>query len=256
MEEIMDRVLDGTASAEERDALQRRLESDPDGRRTMTEWEAMFEKLRAVPPADPPPGLRHSIMRAVRTESAPQSGWRAAWASLVGRRPQLALAYATAFGVVAGSVISLSAIGVMDRDRGAPVSGTMAPPAHPAPAVIERVPMRIPDAQVGLMTTRAGEDVGLGLQARGAEPLTFTITFDPAELRVAGIAPLDDPGTRITVDAGRLEVSGSNAIRCEVRWTAVVPEPAPVVVLARSGMHEDRVTVAVTPGGQHTPRNP
>lgn len=245
-DQLVNSVLDGSASDDERASLERRLHAEPAARAQLASWERLFETLRATPRPEPPAEIRHRILAAVRRESAPATSWRSAWEAFIGRRPAVALAYATAFGVVAGSVISLTASGVLSPGAPtAPVSGTM---SRPGPADVPAAEWSsLPASGVAFRTWREGDVLHFEGRADGVEPFELELAFDPAALRVAAILTPDHPASRAAFEPGRVRISGSGKSQVEVRWAVLQPAAAPIQVTARSGASEERATIAVTP---------
>jgi hypothetical protein len=257
---LVNGVLDGSASEDERAALERHLSADPSARARLAAWEGMFATLASVPQPDVPDGLRQQILAAVRRADRPAPAWRRALESLVTRRPTMALAYAGAFGLIAGSIVSLIAIGAIGRDpRLAPTSGTMSRPATAPDAGTEvgRSTVEAGGIRFDARATRAGDEVRLVVGPDGPPPAPadLTIEFDPAELGITSVAP-PEGGAALSVTSGRIEVPSFTGGRLEIRWKSRVSRPAPIHVTARAGEQQGRTTIGVAVGAGRTPPGP
>jgi hypothetical protein len=70
LEELVDRVLAGEASAEERESLERMSASDPKIREVVESRARLFSDLRRLRVAEPPPEIRGIILETVKRETA------------------------------------------------------------------------------------------------------------------------------------------------------------------------------------------
>lgn len=251
---LLDSVLDGSATEDERIALERNMAAHPEMEMRRESRKEVFATLHGGPWPEVPEGMRERILAAVREPEQPAPAWRRALGSLVARRPALSLAYAGALGLVAGSILSLIAVGVIGRDgREAPVSGTMSPPAQHEPAVLARSVIELESVHIDVKTWRDGDAVRLAVEAQGSGPLDLALAFEPAELRLMSVVPPDDPAATVNVAAGKIEVAVPAPTRFELRLQPLVVRPAPIQVTARAGDRQGRAVLGVTEDAASSP---
>jgi len=127
-QELLQRDAFGETSAEERAALHQRLRVDPALRAEHEKLVDVRRRLNQVGLVDPPPGLRQSILRAIR-ESAPREMGSWAWLGpLLVRRPAFALGSALAVGLACGILVTgLLTGGSLPAVDESSVAGTMLP---------------------------------------------------------------------------------------------------------------------------------
>lgn len=254
---LLDSVLDGSATDDERVALERHMGAHPEMAMRRESREEVFAMLHGGPWPEVPAGVRERILAAVREPERPGPAWRRALESLVARRPGLSLAYAGTLGLVAGSLLSLIAIGAIGRDgHEALVSGTMTPPPHRERAFLARGAIELGNVHIDMKTWRDGDAVQLAVEAQGPGPLDLALTFEPAELRLMSVVPPDDPTATVAVAGGRIEIAAPAPTQFEFRLRSLVARPAPIVVSARAGDRDGRAVLGVTedaPGSPHGP---
>ncbi|MCC6350502.1 MAG: hypothetical protein IT347_13015 [Candidatus Eisenbacteria bacterium] len=83
LDDLIQRTLEGDASAAERERLESRMAADPAARGRYDELSRVFQALAGVRAAEPPAGLRDEVLRAVR-------GAAPAWAPAAARTGQSA----------------------------------------------------------------------------------------------------------------------------------------------------------------------
>jgi anti-sigma factor RsiW len=213
--DLIQRDLDGDLSATERAELARQLLAEPEARRLRDELARTDARLRAVPPAEPPVGLRPAILKALNLpadregtgDGAPGgwSGFRLAAALLGGL-------------VVVGLGYRLVGTG---EDLGG-LRGSIAEHAAPTvPADEAALP-----AAGGTVTARLFHEGGqtrLVIESSALEPVEVVGRY-AASPPAPGLAPQpgEAPGQfSVVLQAGRtsetLEFAGTGAVRLEVR---------------------------------------
>ena len=109
--ELMHLVIDGSASAAQREALQPRLQSDPEARARFDSLQRVMRCIESVPDATPPEHLFHRIVDAVPFGRAPwaRAGSRdsglVAWLGSAWRRPGLRFAGTFGLGLAVGMAL-------------------------------------------------------------------------------------------------------------------------------------------------------
>jgi len=141
-EELVHRVVDGEATAEERRLLEEGLRLDPAARGRFEELQKLRKAIDAVPRLEPPRGLVGAVMAAVRARAG--RGSRAStplWTRLcetAGRRPALGLGLAFASGILLAALAGgLADLGPWPREGVA--SATMLPSEGLAGREIHRI---------------------------------------------------------------------------------------------------------------------
>ncbi|MDH3198346.1 MAG: hypothetical protein OEO21_08910 [Candidatus Krumholzibacteria bacterium] len=113
--ELMHLVIDGSASTPQREALQRRLQDDPEAKAHFESLQRVVRLIESVPEAAPPEHLFHRIVDAVpfgrarwARGAAPASGL-SAWLRDAWRRPGLRFAGTFGLGLAVGvALISIA----------------------------------------------------------------------------------------------------------------------------------------------------
>lgn len=212
--ELVQRDLDGNLSAAERAELARMLLADPEARRLRDELARTDALLRAVPPAEPPPGLRPAILEALKLPAGGQvardvaGGWKG---------------FRLAAAVLAGLVVVGLGYRLMgtQEDLGG-LKGSIA--EHAAAAVpADEVTLPAGNGTIAARLFREGGGTRLMIQSSGLEPVEVFGQYDASRM-TPRIAPAsgEAPGqfSLVVRPAGAsesLEFAGSGAIRLEVR---------------------------------------
>lgn len=209
--------LDGELTTAGKAELARLLLQDPDLRRLRDELSRMDALLRAVPAAEPPPGLRTSILSALGlssrggdTGSPSVAGWS---------RYRLAAAILGGVVVVGLGYRMVSTQEDLEGLKGSIVASTTAP----APA--DEVVLPVAGGDVTARLFRDGDRTRLTLESSGLEPVEIIGQYDTARLAPQGSSaavPGSEPGRfsvilRAADNSESLEFAGSGAVRLEVR---------------------------------------
>ena len=175
--ELLQKDLDGALSPAEKAELARLLLQDPDAHRLRDDLKRTDRLLREVPEAEPPPGLRSAILRALGLEHRQRSS-RSDGAGIF-RRLSLPLA-ATIAGalVVVGLGYGLLNAGGEMGDLQGSVSATTSPPAPIDSVVVDAGGARISGR---LYATDSG--LRLELLSSSLEALEIRASYDSAALR-------------------------------------------------------------------------
>jgi hypothetical protein len=213
-QELIHGDLDGTLSGPDRAELARLLLQDPEARRQHDELRRTEALLRQVPPAEPPPGLRSAILRALGL-SPPSSGGLAGGPVL--------LRYAAA--VVGGLLVVGLGYGLLqDEQRLAGLQGSVTATA-PARTPVDEVILHADGAEVRARLFHEGAGSRLELESTGTQAIEIVGLYDPAALRPQGVAG-DSSGSAdasfsivLTPAQPRYsaEFSGSGPLRLELR---------------------------------------
>lgn len=249
--QLVDSMLDGAATDDERATVERRMAEDPAIRAEVDARRSMFEALNRVPELDPPGDLHADILRSVR--AIPRTAtprWSDAWRSLFANRPALAISYTLAAGIVVGTLSTLATMGSLGRGPGAQsVSGAMAPVGEPLAA--ER--LEVSGGALDVNTQAESGAVRLSVRGRVAGPMAVAIDYDPAELKVGTVDWNDSSAGEAEIKPGRVRLIDRDDVNLTLRWVRLVPNPSPIRVEVRSGAGERHVTLAVTPSRNRAP---
>ena len=215
--ELIQGDLDGDLSATDRAELARLLLQDPEARRVRDELARTDAMLRALPPAEPPAGLRPSILSALGLASGGAEGTgsgAAAWG-----RYRLAAAVLGGLVVVGLGYRLVSTQEDLDGLQGSIAAGAVAT----APA--DEVVIAVGGGHVTARLFREGTRTRLTLESSGLEPIEVIGQYDPTVLAPAGAAAAG-PGSRAgqfgavlqAADPSEsLEFTGTGPIRLEIR---------------------------------------
>jgi hypothetical protein len=207
LRQLMNNQLDGIATPEESDRLNRVLESREDLRLEYRKLGGVFAVLSRVDLEDPPPDLKQNVMREIRRREAVPSraGWLAWVRAAFGARSAYSFAAGAALGVLAFALLT----GNLTTRPGADVgsfTGTMARPS--GPASYHRIASRDFTLRTGGVSVEvlSGSDGYLARIASTAPPGTdLVLSFDPAVWSVEGMRQRE-AGNEVMLGFGRLSV--------------------------------------------------
>jgi hypothetical protein len=215
MLELIQAQLDGELPAGERAELARLVLQDAEARRLHDEFLGMERLLRAVPVAEPPAGLRQSILAGSgppdRADDAGSRRWRAS-------------TYRVAAAIVGGLMIV--GVAYLVRDGQAPgteLQGSMQGAGDPRDASLT---LRAEGVAVNASLRRDGARLRLELGSSTDISCEIAVRIDPAKTTFAGSADeanLTTANDEVTIRlaAGRqvnvLDFSGAAPIRLELR---------------------------------------
>lgn len=252
-EELMDRVLDGMATAEERAEVERLQASDPEARRRMEQRALLFETLRSVPRVEPPVGFRAGIASMIAREPA-----RArtigeslrAWFTF-GPVQRRAIAFA---GFAVGSLVTIATVALVSRGPGGvlPIAGTMTRPDGRIGSRVGFDRIEVGGGRFDAETFVSGRKVRLVVRGRADVATDLTVAFDEEELQFRSFEPLEGD-TQVQMGAGRAHISGRGHTVIALGWESRVSNPGPIRVTARAG-GEGRDVRLPTVAGVHDGR--
>ncbi len=225
LDELIQRVLDGDATAAERAGLEARIASDPEARSRREEMERVFQALGDARSEDPPAGLRDDILRAV-------GGAAPAWRRTPARAGRPAFSWfrlvLPVAGAVAAVVIFVSWQGVNHTVSRDGVSGAMSA-AEPQ----------------GTLRLGSGGDKVLVRPLKLANGFRLTVQAGDSPVRVV----LETAGTGVT-----LRLPGHDAAKATTRIEASVAANSLEVIEGASRTPVAVIRVTATPEGG-TPRH-
>lgn len=206
LDDLIQTVLDGDATGQQRVQLAHLLETDANARTRHAELEVAFEALAGVKPAEAPADLRDNILAEIRSAAAARNARPQRAASLPTRRPafswfRLALPIAACAAAAVVLVWNAKKPLVLSSDSG--TSGTMA-----ASGPSGSLSLGPAGRAVKLHWRAAGSD--FQLQAHGGN--------EPAQIM---IEPVGD-GVRMGSAAGAAGAAGSTRIESRLEADAVI----------------------------------
>lgn len=210
LERLMNEQLDGTATPEDSDRLNRALESREDVRAEYRKLGGVFAVLSQVGMEDAPASLKQGVLRTIRErESAPsREGWLESIAAFFRGRPAFRYAYSFAAGAALGVLAFALLTGNLMTRPGSdlrPFTGTMAPPNA---ASYQRIssrdfPLRGGRVQAETLSGRGGILARIDAQApRGTE---IIVSFDPGDWSAEAVRQ-NPAGNEVLLGFGRLSV--------------------------------------------------
>jgi len=189
LDDLIQHVLDGTASAADRVRLESRIAADPSARERHAEMSRVFRALGDVRLEDPPAGLNQSIMHAVRNSANASS--RAGRSRL----PLARLFFPAAAGFAAG-LLCFAALTTTPAWRAghAPTSGTIGGAREALPL------LSLGSAGADISVSAEPGDAGATvLELRSAsEPLFLSVS---AAARAVTLAPEKSPAFQPAADS-------------------------------------------------------
>lgn len=217
LQRIAEAIVDGTASAADRERLAALLAGSPAAREVWADLEAARTALEPAGLATPPADLRDSILAAVAAtprEARPAPAWWQAIARSLELRPASRLAWGMA-ALLAVAVISVAAITGQfgaGRDLAPSTVATLSPEGDsdasqpPAPGAPAPAPAPAPGPRVEATAVREAQGVRVSVDAHGAGGSDVSVTWDADAALVrgfrwtrgAGDAPSLEPGRVIT----------------------------------------------------------
>lgn len=260
-ERIANDEIDGMATPEEREALRRYLDGNPEARESYRALHEMVGTLNQVGLESPPSDLKPNILRATTSGAeapAPvtEGGfWRSLLAGVfhsVPWREAVPFAAGVGVGVLAIALVSGDLVG-SSRDRLVNLRGTMMPQAthRDAPAAEKNV-ITVAEARVTVTTWESGSSVTLRIEVEpgAADETVVEIsgpTFRISDLRIdppgAGDATVGPTGIRIGQRAG----NGVGEYVLQLRGEEAPGAPLEIVV--RSGGQAARTAVMAGSSG-------
>jgi len=260
-ERIANDEVDGVATPEEREALRRHLDGNPEARDSYRELQELVGTLNQVGLESPPPDLKPSILRAATSRAkapAPVTVggfWRSLLAGVfrsVPWREAVPFAAGVGVGVLAIAMVSGNLVG-NSRDSLSNLRGTMMPQdTHRGEPPAEKKVVAVAGARVTVTTWESGSDVTLRIEVEPGLAGEAAVEVSGSNLRLsnlrvsppgAGNATVGPTGIRIGQRAGE----GVGEYVLQLRSEEA--HPAPLEVLVRSGGQFARTAVMVGSSG-------
>jgi|GEM_PF-1909350 anti-sigma factor RsiW len=212
LERLMNDQLDGVATPEDSERLNRALESREDARLLYRKLGGVFTGLSRLEMEEPPASLKQGVLRAIQAMGEPvpaRESWLHSITALFRERPGFGRVYpfaaGAALGVLAFAVLTgnlMTRPGVDSR----PFTGTMAP--LPLDGVYRHIGSHdfvLRDGHV-LAEVLSGKE-GLVARITAKAPLgsSLVVSFDPAGWSATGVRQ-DRVGNDVMLGTGRLSI--------------------------------------------------
>lgn len=237
LDDLIQRVLDGEATAGEQTRLESLLASDPAARARHDELSRVFAALAPLPSEDPPAGLRDEVMRAVRGAApawAPSSARAGRASSEGGRavvfaRPSLRPSFSWLRIALPAAAAAVAAVVLFANWRGGPqgpggdgVTGAMTE-IRPHPG------LRLGEGADAVHVTWGPAENGFRLTIRtGNAPVRVALDAQApgALLALPPGAPTPSPRIEATLPANALVVAEGTgpASRATIRVSITLPD--------------------------------
>jgi len=211
--QLMNRVVEGTGSDDDRAALEKLLAENQEARSCYEDLKIAMGALERVRPAETPSDLKGSIMRAVRRSRRVQTAAVPRWTLTDSLRRLFSLSHGLSF--VAGAAAALLAFSLW---IGQPTSGPSLDPSHltgtimldgisEGLAALDRDTFNL-DGVVGSIETRVtGSVLLIDIEARSTAPNEIILEFEPEQFRYAGFRQLGHPESRVTARDGQVTMN-------------------------------------------------
>ncbi len=241
-DELMQRVLDGEAQADEVARLQERLAGSEEMRRAYGELERVFRSLEAVSPVEPPPAAKAELMQRLQQEPAREwspgattarEGWLQTGTAALRKHFTPSLAYAFAAGGIAGVALLGAFRGGLGGSLDGSAPGSMLAPSQVAGAkLVDTVPLAAPGFTATLRSTVHAQGVVAEIECQGGTPARLEIAFDAANLALSGFEQ-GEPAA-VALEPGRIGIhhTGQNRYRL---WFDTPRSPAPLQIQIEAG---------------------
>jgi hypothetical protein len=232
-EQLMQDVLDGTASPAGVERLEGWLTGNELGRTRMRELEGIFSTLRRVPAAEAPAGLREGVLSVLQSRARADEARRSRPHLRSWFAPRARLGFAFAAGLAAGAIVMGISTGVIPPvapGSGPGVSGTMIP-AGATHGRIERT-LAVATARLQAVTWRTSDGRRVSLALQGSGPVEIELSFDASRLSLSTIHQTQPAGA-VESRPGQVVVRGQGG-EFSLDFAAV-DASAPIHVELRSG---------------------
>ncbi len=192
LEEVIQDVLDGVASADEIAWLERRRAEDPTAQSLYERRKGLFQVLAQVEELPAPADLSASVLSALPAKSRPRPGGRR-WLSVLPGAPSPRIsrwAIPFAAGVAAGVVLMVALTGspALRSREGLQTAGTMAAPSASRPAAAQdSEELTVGATRVAASIMLNGDSLIAHLECRATEEAQITIEYDPAVIAATSL---------------------------------------------------------------------
>jgi hypothetical protein len=209
--DLINRDIDGMTSPDEHSLLQSRMAVEPELQKLHNELQRLSRAMAESKPVDPPPSLKHAILRAIQP-AAPKR-------SLAGRLSAMTTpgwvrqkGPAFAIGVLLGVLLYGSAISLLRNppERESDLSGTLLPRESLQNLGSPRTFDLSGAGVTGSLRTSGDRDLSLiHLNLQASAPIIAELTFDPRAVEFRALSPGKKGGAEVEIHAGSITIRGT-----------------------------------------------
>jgi hypothetical protein len=234
LDQLMQLVLDGEATPDERARLERAMAERPEVAARFDDLKSVFEALGAVRMAEPPEDLTSDIERALEEEASEQRrphaieldepiangrGLLDGWMSALRHRPAPALGLALVSGAALGAVVVAAVTGILGVGANDPrVAAQMGPVPVAEVLAIDRRSMEAGGAKLAIDARRGASTLECELVVTATGPAEVEVAYDPARQRLVGLELPRPRDSRFLHEPGRLWFQPEGNARYLVRF--------------------------------------
>jgi len=229
-DELAHAALDGTATPEQRTALETQLASDPRVRERWLDLQTAHGALEQVRAVEPPLDLKPAIMRAVYAEqrSAPFAGA----SGRLGRALGLRLASAFALGALAAVLIWPLVTGDRTGYGNLPASGAMVP--RPGAPTIDRLSLAAGSATMTIELVAIPQGVAARIDVHGGGNAEIVLEHD-AKIVSEAVTEIEARSLGAAFTPGKVHLELVDDTRCTILLGGVKGSIRPMRVTLRAG---------------------
>ena len=229
--------LDGSATAEERAELERRLEASPEARARYDEMKGVFHMLDRVEMVEPPPALKERVILGLPPVSAPRpSSW---WRSAFQRRPSLGWGYSFAAGLASGLLVVVLASGsdnpMFARSTDpARLSGSMVPLPDRDVAIVDKARLELDGNAAEVKIRSAGRETFVRFETE-TPSADLLVGYDPGVFVLQTFQQGGAASGQVDLEPGRIHIRKAGHSRYELvlRQIGITQPPLQVSIQSR-----------------------
>lgn len=265
LESLMQLVLDGEATAEERAMLDRALADDPSQIARYDELKSVFSALASVQMVEPPADLAEETERLLGDEAqnpsaageihlaepAEPAGIFDALLGVFRLRPGRAFVFSLASGAALGAIVVAAFMGLLGAGTGdSRLAAQMASPSQATLQAIDQKTLEMGTSKIAVTTRLGASAVEAALEVSSVDPIEIEVAFDPDGQPLHGIA-LEGPGVAgLQRGPGNIAIHNQGAARYVLRFAHGAGAGQSIrVTLESNGVLKQEV-IRSSPGGR------
>ena len=211
LEQLMNAQLDGVATSQESERLNKALETREDAGAAYRNLGSVFAALSQMEMEDPPSDLKQNVLRSIRQRAGrkERAGWVESLSAVLRGRPVLRYAYSFAGGAALGVLAFALVTGNLMTKSGLDPSsftGAMVPP--PGAASYKHIASRnfpLTGGQVLVETLSGKDDVVARITAKAPKGTELVLSFSPGAWSATGMVQ-KSAGNEVMLGFDRLSI--------------------------------------------------
>ncbi len=213
--DLLNRNIDGVATPKDRLKLEKLVDSDPDIARLYADLRRLAEVLARSTSVDPPPSLKHAIMRNIEISlhSPEESPVVHGFHKVIQPFRALQGGRVFALGLVAGILVFAGVESILKTPGSGEgeMTGTMASPAL-TPGLVKVTHIDISqDKLTGAVDVSSSKDVSfLQVRVQGSGSLRAEVSYDPKTLHLNAVQTQGGGSSSTQSSEGRVELVTSS----------------------------------------------